>query len=117
MSEKYKFKTGLTIGMLKDIIKDMSDDAIVSARDRDCINLCEVHVVNHPTIKSIVKTGKQFVEEGKINYKGYEHYKYYEPVKEFGNTKFVVSMSDVYGGIEIELDNHSKQAIIFCDCD
>ncbi len=87
---KHSFKTFLTVGQLKEIIADMADDAIVSARDRDCICLDKVHIVNHTNIPT---------------QKGYE------------DVYFVKSIDDVYGGDRIELDNKSKQAIIFCDCD
>ena len=104
----------LTVKQLKEILKDMADDAIVFARDRDCISLSQVHVVNHPTIKPIAKTGKQLVEEGDTDYKGFEKYVYYQ--KQNGVT-FVPSIKKVYGGDDTNLSNQSKQAIIFCDCD
>ncbi len=87
---KYKSGSFLTVGQLKEILKDMADDAFVFARDRDCISLDQVHVVNHP-IKS--NTDNK------------------------GSLRFVTNIEDVYGGDNKELNNNSKQAIIFCDCD
>ena len=97
--DKYKFGTFLTVGKLKEIIKDMADDAIVSARDRDCISLAEVHIVG---VKGEDK---------------YDKYPNSDSKDRFYSLNFVDSISDVYGGDRIELENKSKQAIIFCDCD
>jgi len=88
----HKFKTFLTVGDLKKIIANMADDAVVSARDRDCISLDQVHVVGY--------TGVAPILEGKAS-----------------QVQFCSKMEDVYGGDRCELDNNSKQAIIFCDCD
>ena len=111
----YLFKTFLTVGKLKKILADMSDDAIVSARDRDCISLNRVHVINHPTISPIPKTGKELFTAGNINYENFQKYIYYQEDPKFGVFS-VPKISDVYGGDQTELNNKSKQAIIFCDC-
>jgi len=78
----------MTVKELKQILGPMANDARVFARDRDCISLYRVDVVNHPSPNSI-ECGICYHEK----------------------------ISDVYGGDDVELTNESKQAIIFCDCD
>lgn len=46
--KKHKMGSFLTVGQLKEIIKNMADDAFVLSRDRDCISLDCVDVVNIP---------------------------------------------------------------------
>lgn len=87
MANKYKFGTFLTAGKLKKILEKVDDDCIISARGRNCISLDQVHVVGVEKIDGM------------------------NPVK------FVKSITDVYGGDNLELNNKSKQAIIFCDND
>jgi len=89
-NNKYPLQSFLTVGELKKILENMSDDAIVSARDRDCINLEMMHVVGLKD-KYITNLNKHI--------------------------RFVEELSEVYGGREHFLSNPSKQAIIFCDCD
>jgi len=106
---------GMTLGEFRRLTANMADDCVISARDRDCISLDTVHMVNHPTIKSVSKTGEQLIQEGKTEYKGFENYVYFQPVEE--GIFSVPSISDVYGGNDRCLNNASQQAIIFCDCD
>lgn len=78
----------MTIKQLKEIIKNMPDDARVFARDRDCIALSKVHVVssNPGSITAAMEV------------------------------KVVASMTEVYGG-DKNCYKDVKDAIIFCDCD
>jgi hypothetical protein len=78
----------LTIKELKEIIKDMPDDALVIARDRDATGLAQVHVIG---------CGEK---PKNVNQK----------------IKYVKNPSDMYGGQYLEEDG-VKQAIVFCDCD
>ena len=82
----------MTIKELKILIADMADDAAVFARDRDCIALRSVDIVNHPVI----------VETTIIR-----------------NVSFHTNINDIPGGEHVKDHElgESKQAIIFCDCD
>lgn len=80
---------GLTLGEFRRLTANMADDAILVARDRDCINLDQVHIVGiqppegHPSPHVV---------------------------------QFVPTIDEVYGGDEFELDG-SKQAVVFCGYD
>lgn len=89
-----KAKSFLTVGQLKQVLAGMSDDAFVFARDRDCISLDKVHVVMPEGCLGVAEI----------------------PPAAWKGIRCVNSFDKVYGG-EGELDNESKQAIIFCDCD
>lgn len=81
----------MTVKELKHLIADMADDARVFARDRDCISLRQVDIVNHPTIPLTA---------------------------DIRGVHFHDDIKTVYGGSDAERDlGESKQAIIFCDCD
>jgi hypothetical protein len=77
----------MDVRTLKKIIAKMSDDAEVFARNRDCISLERIDIVNHPA-----------------------------PLKH-DDVNYFSDITKVYGGRDAELTNESKQAIIFCDCD
>ena len=80
----------MTVKELKQILGPMADDAAVFARDRDCISLYRVDVVNHPS-----------------------------PNPDTHDIQYREKITDIYGGDNVresELGN-AKQAIIFCDCD
>jgi hypothetical protein len=81
----------MTVKELKQILEPMADDATVFARDRDCISLYCIDVVNHPS----------------------------PPLEKTRGIRYRENITDVYGGDNVwesELGN-SKQAIIFCGCD
>jgi len=80
----------LTIKELKEIIKDMPDDARVYARDRDCSVLQMVHVIGCGERPATVIKDKDL--------------------------RYVETPDDMYGGEMIKEDGVT-QAIVFCDCD
>jgi len=80
----------MNVKQLKEILALMADDAVVFARDRDCISLYCVDVVNHPS----------------------------PPLENTRGIRYREKITDVYGGSDAECDlGSSKQAIIFCDND
>lgn len=97
---KYPLHSFLTAGDLKRLLVNVADDCIITARDRDCISLDQVHAVNITIIEDL-RAHRTF--NGDADNKD--------------GISFVENIEDVYGGEEMVLENPSGQAIIFCDND
>ena len=85
MNEKYPLKSFLTAGDLKKLLANVADDCIITARDRDCIDLDQVHAVNIPEIESL-----KFLRK----YNG-------DPIDKDG----IQTIGEVYGGDDAKLTN------------
>lgn len=92
----------LTMGKLRKATRNVPDDAIVLARDRDWVNLAMTHVIGCGPAPDEVKVMPDGISDISVDQSG---------------ILFVRTSEQMYGGDDLEEIFNARQFVVFCDND